>query len=198
MKLLKFTDPELTEEIKVGKVGILPTDTIYGIHASALNPHSIERMYQIRLRDTNKPFIVLINNLTDLHLFGIELTAEQNPLVETVTKESVSIVLPINNQKFNYLTRDTHSIAFRIPKHHELKSLLTKTGPLVSTSVNKQGEQPCETIAEAQVVFGDSVDFAVDEGRKLGMASTVVELVGTKVRILRQGAAIIPAEFLVE
>ncbi len=196
MQLWNFSSPELVTALKGGKIGILPTDTIYGIHASALDPNAIEKMYEIRLRDTNKPFIVLIDNPHEVSRFSVSLTTIQQTITSTLWNLGVSIILPVKDQRFSYLTRQTGGIAFRVPKKEPLVTLLQKTGPLVSTSVNKQGEKPSETIEEALLAFDNELDFAVDEGVKRGEPSTVVILKDKGVSIVRQGNVRIPSEYL--
>ncbi len=65
------------EVIKSGGIGVIPTDTIYGIIGSALQKESVEKIYKVRRRDPAKPFIILISSLVDLELFSISITKKQ-------------------------------------------------------------------------------------------------------------------------
>jgi len=184
--------------IKSGKIGVLATDTIYGIHASALNPQAIENMYKIRLRDTNKPFIVLVSSLKDLNTFAVQISDTQKKLVQDLWHLGISVILPVDNKQFEYLSRNSGSIAFRLPQKESLQRIISQTGPLVSTSVNIQGDKPAETIEEAKKTFEDRLDFYIDEGHISGKPSTVVRLAGDKVEIIRQGASVVPTEYLIK
>lgn len=196
MKRFEFSSPELVQLIKEGAVGILPTDTIYGIHGSAFSKKAIDRMYEVRLRDETKPFLILIPDIESLSQFGITLSETQMRVVEELSRHPISIVLPVTDPQFEYLTRGTNSIGFRIPSYRDLKALLRLTGPLASTSVNKQGEKPCETIEEAERVFNNVLDYGVDVGKKSGTPSTIVKLHGNKIEVVRQGATIIPIDLI--
>ena len=71
--MIKITFPEeLAENIKNGEIGVIPTDTMYGVVASALNPKAVERLREVREKPDNKPLIVLISKIEDLEIFNIE------------------------------------------------------------------------------------------------------------------------------
>ena len=179
---------QIIKLLKVGKIGVIPTDTIYGIVGSALNPQTVEKIYQLRKRNLDKPFIILIGSMEDLEEFGIQLTKDQRNFLNSHWPNPLSIILPISGEKFKYLHRGKYSLAFRMPKDEKLLELLKKVGPLVAPSANFEGEKPSETIAEAKKYFGDSVDFYIDEGNKSVTASTLILLNSDGTfKIVRQG-----------
>jgi|GEM_PF-180570 len=182
-----FHSDDLVQLLRRGAVGVIPTDTIYGISASAMNPKSIERIYEIRGRDRVKPFIVLIHSLDDLDEFEIDMSAETRHELQRIWPAPVSIVLPCPHKKFQYLHRGTKSIAFRLPASQSLRTFLKKTGPLVSTSANAAEKKPARTIAEAKKYFGDSLDFYVDNGQKVGSPSALLQYTKDGFTILRSG-----------
>lgn len=171
-----------------GSVGVIPTDTIYGLVGSALMPEVVERIYTIRARDTSKPLIVLIALLQDLERFGIIPDRRLKSVLEKYWPGPVSVILQIPNERYDYLHRGTNGIAFRLPDKKELIELIIKTGPLVAPSANPEGKPLARAIDEARAYFGDRVDFYVDEGVLGGPSSTLAEYVNGKLRIIRQGA----------
>ena len=58
--------------IRAGKIGVMPTDTIYGLVGQALNKETVEQIYAVRKRNPSKPMIILINSIKDLALFGVD------------------------------------------------------------------------------------------------------------------------------
>lgn len=176
------------KQINEGGIGVIPTDTIYGIVGSALIPEAVEKIYSLRKRDLNKPFIVLISGLDDLEKFGVQLTQEQKNFLTAHWPNPLSVVLPVLDGKFKYLHRGKNSLAFRMPKDEELMELLKETGPLVAPSANVEGEKPAETIEEVKNYFGNFVDFYIDRGILKSESSTLIFLNedGTFV-VLRQG-----------
>lgn len=176
--------------LKHGGVAVVPTDTLYGLVASAFNKKSVERVYKIRGRDKGKPCIVLISSLADLKKFGIVLDNKQKEFLGKVWPGKVSVVLPCTEKKFQYLHRGTKTIAFRMigPKNKNLYKILKSVGSLVAPSANPQGLPPAEKRSEARKYFGSSVDAYVCVGRKISKPSTLVEYKNGKIKIIREGA----------
>src|SRR3989344_1556184 len=179
---------EAIELIKNGKIGVLPTDTIYGLVGSALSPRVVERIYAVRKRSGNKPFIVLISSINDLHLFGIVPDEKLRIFLEKNWPGKVSIIIGGVDEKYKYLHRGEGSIAFRLPDKKELLDLISQTGPLVAPSANHEGETPAKTIAEAKNYFGGAVDFYIDGGTLEDEPSTLVKYDHGEFVILRKGA----------
>jgi len=178
----------IIKALKAGAIGILPTDTLYGIVGSALNPETVQKIYDLRKRAPQKPMIILISSIEDLELFGIPVDDKSRKILEKLWPNPVSIVLPCNKDSLEYLDRGTNSLAFRMPKNENLLNILKETGPLVAPSANFEGQKPAETIEEAKKYFGDSVDMYVDAGRLQSSPSTIIEFKDGEINILRQGA----------
>ena len=166
-------DKKIIKILQNDGVGILPTDTLYGIVASAYSKKAVERIYKIKGRDENKPFIILISSINDLEKFGV---VEHTMLQKWPAK--TSIILQHTNKtiskKFKYLNRGSGALAFRLPKKKSLIELLKKTGPLVAPSANPQGLNPANNIKEAKEYFGDKMDFYVAGGILKSAPSTLI------------------------
>ncbi|MEK7212130.1 MAG: L-threonylcarbamoyladenylate synthase [Patescibacteria group bacterium] len=176
------------EILRRGGIGVVPTDTIYGISASAFNSKAVMRVYRLRQRDLKKPMIVLIGSVADLKKFDVHLLPTTYHLLTRFWPGKVSIVLPCAAKKFFYLHRGTNSLAFRLPAYPALRKLLAQTGPLISTSANPADKPSAKTIAEAKRYFGNEVDFYVDIGRQDSPPSTLIAVRGGKMKVLREGA----------
>jgi L-threonylcarbamoyladenylate synthase len=162
--------------LKKGGVGVMPTDTIYGILARAHNKKAVERIYKIKGRDEKKPFIILISSLKDLEKFGIKIPTSN--LLKKFWPGPVSIILEHTNKKsakkFKYLNRGGGSLAFRFPKKKFIISFLEKTGPLVAPSANPEGLPPAQNAKEAQKYFGEKVDFYLSSGKPKMRPSKII------------------------
>lgn len=154
----------------------MPTDTLYGIVASALRPEAVERLYQVKSRMPAKPPIILIASIDNLSLFGVVPTDAQRAMLPRWWPGPVSIILPCSNPAFDYLHRGVGSLAFRLPDKLDLQTLLAESGPLIAPSANPEGLPPATTIVEARNYFGDAVDFYIDGGVLEGRASTIIRL----------------------
>jgi L-threonylcarbamoyladenylate synthase len=181
-------DFNLTKSILAGDIGVMPTDTIYGLMGLALNKKVVQRIYKVRKRSPEKPFIILISSIEDLGLFGIKISAQEKAVLEKFWPGKISMILSCKSSKWQYLHRGTKGLAFRLPKKPSLINILKQTGPLISTSANPEGEIPAKTIAEAKKYFGHEVDFYVS-GRSNSEPSTLAKLQNNgELIVLRQGA----------
>lgn len=173
--------------LKRGGVMVLPTDTIYGLHALAMRPEAVEKVYQLKKRDPGKPLIVLVGGIDDLARFSVGVDAAMIKYLEGVWPGRVSVVVDCADDEFGYLHRGTGSVAFRMPARADLLRLVKEAGPLVSSSVNVEGEMFARTVGEAKRYFGDEVDGYVDDGRLDGLPSKVVRYENGEVKVLREG-----------
>jgi len=154
-----FGDTEIVDCLSAGGIGVLRTDTLYGLVADASNEAAVERVFQLKHRDDDKSPIVLIASTKSVFDdIGIYKT-----IVDTYWPGKVSIILP-SLQAPEWLRRGNGSVAYRIPDSVGLLQLLEKTGPLIAPSANPQGKAPATTMQQAMDYFGDSVDFYVDGG----------------------------------
>ncbi len=170
-------------------IAIVPTDTIYGIVAKAEDKKAVDKVYRVKGRDDTKPLIVLINNLESLKIFGVKLTDQQNSFLNKNWPGKVSVILPVNKNKFKYIHRGSSGIAFRMigPVNRNLFSIINSVGPIVAPSANPQGLDPATCIHKAYKYFGDKIDAYLDGGTKKRIASTIVDYIKDKPKIIRQG-----------
>jgi L-threonylcarbamoyladenylate synthase len=178
------------EILKKGGVAIIPTDTIYGIVGSTFSKKTVERIYKLKGRNKNKPFIVLISSYENLKKFGIRMKEKQAKILGKFWPGKVSIILSCSFKKFEYLHRGAQSIAFRMisSKNKNLFNLIKKVGPIVAPSANPQNLPPAKNIKEAKQYFKDKVDYYLSSGTKNKEPSTLVEYKNDKITVLRQGA----------
>jgi len=179
--------------LKWGGIGVLPTDTLYGVVGSAFDKKTVELIYELRKRDSDKPMIILISSVGDLKKFGVVLSGAQKKTLSKIWPAKVSVVFSCKDKKFKYLHRGKNSLAFRLPAEAGLVGLLKKTGPLVAPSANKSGKNPAATYLEAKKYFGEEVDFYVDGGKLKSKPSTIIEMKEDgSLKVLREGAVKLP------
>ncbi len=177
------------EILRSGGVAVIPTDTVYGLVASALIPEAVERVFQLRQRDLHKAVIVLISDEAELHQFSVVLDDRAQTFLRSVWPGKVSVVLPTAKpDHWIYLHRGTRDIAFRVPADEALCAFLKQSGPLIAPSANIAGQPAATTIATARTYFGDQVDHYIDGGSLESAPSTLVHWTPNGIEILRQGA----------
>lgn len=169
-----------------GAVGVLPTDTLYGLVCRASDDAAVKRLYALKKREA-KPGTVIAASLDQLIELGIK--ARYLKAVRHFWPGSVSIVVPSHDLAYIHLGKG--SIALRIPANESLIKLLQQTGPLLTTSVNYTGQPPANTLSQAQKYF-DKLDFYVRAGDlSARKPSTIIRIVDDAVEILRQGGVTI-------
>lgn len=183
----KIMQKDIIAILKRDGVGVLATDTLYGLVGCALSKKAVERIYRLRKRNPKKPLIILISSLRDLARFGVNVDAQAKRLLSVVWPGKVSVILPCPVKKFAYLHRGTKTLAFRMPKKASLRRILKKTGPLVAPSANIEGMPSATTIIEAKRYFGKRVDFYISSGKRTSAPSTLVAIENGSVVVKRQG-----------
>lgn len=172
--------------LKNGAVGVIPTDTVYGLVCVAKNTEPVERLYALKKRE-KKPGTIIAADINQLVDLGIKYRYVK--AVEDYWPNAISVVLPFSDSDKSYLRGGLPDLAVRIPKDKDLQDLLKQTGALLTTSANQPGKPPANNIAKAQKYFGDKVDFYID-GKDLSdrQPSTVVRIIDDEIEVLRQGA----------
>ena len=180
-----LNDENLVQMMRHGGVGILPTDTVYGLVACASDEAAIARMYQLKPRELS-PGTIIAASVEDLAKFGFD--SENLRRASRWWPAPLSVVLEATNVPA-YLRQRRESLAVRIPDDETLRQLLSQTGPLMTTSANAPGEPTATTIASARNYFGSTVDFYVDKG-DIGERppSTIVGFDGEALVVYREGA----------
>jgi len=173
--------------LKEGAIGVIPTDTIYGICGSALNKKTVEKIYKLRKRNPKKPVIILVGSIGDLKEFNVKLKDWQEEILLKIWPAKISVILDCPSSKFSYLHRGTKSLSFRIPASKNLLKIISVSGPLVAPSANFEGRPPATNINEARRYFGNKV-FYYGRKKLTGQPSTLVDLTKKPVKIMRIGA----------
>lgn len=171
-----------------GQIGVIATDTVYGVVVCATNQQAVARLYTLKHRH-GKPGTVIASSVEQLVELGIP-RRYMTP-IEGYWPNPISVVVP-TEPNLEYLHLGKGSLAVRIPADEDLRNLLNTTGPLLTSSANHPGEPTATTITMAQDYFQEDVDFYVDGGDLYGNASsTIIRIVDDAIEVLREGAVAI-------
>ncbi len=169
--------------LREGAVGIMPTDTVYGLVARAQDQRAVERLYNLKQRE-QKPAPVIAESIDQLVALGIK--RRYLKAVEEYWPGPISVIVP---HSINYLSQGLGAQPFRIPDGLELRQLLKLTGPLLATSANLPGQPVSVTLSQAKAYFDDKVDFYVDGGDlSNNLPSTIIRIVDDAIEVIREGA----------
>lgn len=172
----------------IGVVGVIRTDTVYGIAARASDQRAVAKLYKLKSRE-NKPGTLIAASIDQVAELGIK--RKYLKAVEEFWPSSISVILPCPKE-LDYLDQGVGSLAIRVVSDPRIVELLNITGPLITSSANQPGEQPAKNIEEAKNYFDNNVDFYVDDGpNENAKASTIIRIIDDAVDIVRQGDEII-------
>jgi L-threonylcarbamoyladenylate synthase len=164
---------EIAAMLSADGVALLPTDTIYGLHALAINEEAVARIRSMKERGDDKPFVVIAASAGQLEQLGAAIP----DVLREIWPAPLTAIL----------ASGATTIAARVPDLAWLRVLLDRTGPLISTSANRSGEPPITT---PQMLAGDlleALDAVLDAGPREGQPSTIVDFTGDEPRIVREG-----------
>ena len=167
-----------------------PTETVYGLGCNPWNMEAVKRIQFLKGRDSDKPMIILIPQIQDVDLLTVSVPNRTKSVMKTFWPGSLTLVLKGSEKAPEYILNENKTIGLRISSDPVCRNLLKKYNhPIVSTSANPSGENPARSAEEVEAFFGDKLDAVLDGGlRKTREPSTVVDLSGDEMRILRTGA----------
>jgi len=164
---------EIADVLRAGGVALLPTDTIYGLHALAIDDEAVARVRSMKERGDQKPFVTIAASAEQLEQLGATIP---NVLQEIWPAPLTAI-----------LASGATTIAARVPDLVWLRALLDRTGPLISTSANRSGEPPITTPEMLAQDLFEGLDAVLDAGPREGQPSTIVDFSGDEPRFIREG-----------
>jgi L-threonylcarbamoyladenylate synthase len=186
----------IAQVLRGGGLAVIPTDTLYGFAARYDRPTAVRRIATLKGRDPARPFLLLISDRTMLErLVAIEPPA---PVLDLVWPGPVTVLLPGLRALDPMLRGENDSVAVRLPADAALAALIAQVGvPILSTSVNHQGEVPLTDLAAIERAFGARVDLLADGGPRAGRApSAIVDLCRRPPVLVRSGARAIDLQRL--
>lgn len=183
-------ETELTNSIDClnkGGVILMPTDTIWGISCDATNSNAIMKIYSLKKRSLNKPFITLVSNLFLLENIVGEIPDKIIKLIEN-EKKPTTLIYKSGKNISNKLFSSNGSIAIRLVKDIFCKKLIEKFGkPIVSTSANINDEITPENFSQIDEKITNGVDYIVDLKKKSNLKnpSRIISITDNRVFQIR-------------
>ncbi len=171
-----------------GGLVAFPTDTVYGVAANPFDAAAIERLYEAKIRETNKAIAVLIGDLDQIPQVARQVTVSAQRLAKRFWPGALTLIVPRLVSLPDNLSPSL-SIGLRMPDHVFALELLQKAGPLATTSANLSGGANTSTAEEVLAQLDGRIELLLDGGKTTGgVPSTVVDCTQPEALILRQGA----------
>lgn len=178
----------VAECLRQGGVIVYPTDTIYGIGCDIFNRKGVKKIFQIKQRDSRKPFSFICSDLAEIanyaqvSNFAFKTMKRHLPGPYTFVLEASKIVP-------DALSTKQKTVGVRIPENAICRAIVKELGhPLVTTSANVSGEETPQDPALIDERMGRMVEMVIDGGITLGESSTVISLLDDRIEVLREGS----------
>ncbi|HEL2099557.1 threonylcarbamoyl-AMP synthase [Streptococcus suis] len=183
-----MTMDKLRTILENGGAVILPTETVYGLFAQALNEDAVNRVYQLKQRPRDKAMNLNVSNLNDIYFFSQNTPFFLEKLYNRFMPGPLTIILKANEKVPFWVNSGLDTVGFRLPNHEQTLRLISETGPLIGPSANISGNESGKKFSDIQAQFPVDLPGIEDDQALTGIDSTILDLSGQKARILRQGA----------
>lgn len=177
------------KELLSGNVVGLPTETVYGLGANALNDKAVLKIYETKERPVFNPVIVHVYDTEDLGKYAVNIPDEVFKLAEMFSPGPLTFVLKKRNNIPDIVSAGNDSIGLRIPSHPVFRKVLKETKlPVAAPSANRAGRISPTSAEDVMSELKDRINYILDGGKcQIGIESTIISFTGDHPKILRHG-----------
>ncbi|WP_449160429.1 L-threonylcarbamoyladenylate synthase [Streptococcus sp.] len=178
----------IEKELEAGRAVILPTETVYGIFAKALDQQAVDYIYELKRRPRDKALNLNVAGEKDIRLYSKNQPNYLTKLIDSFLPGPLTIILQANDKVPGWIHSGLDTVGFRIPAYPKTLELIRKCGPLVGPSANLSGHASGTKYKAIVSEFDQVVPGIEDDDFLTGQDSTILDISGSKARILRQGS----------
>jgi L-threonylcarbamoyladenylate synthase len=175
-------EEDIKESINVlrqGGIVLYPTDTIWGLGCDPTNESAVSKIYKIKSREENKSLIILVDGLTMLERYVVDIPEIVYELIE-VSDTPLTIIYSKGKNLAKGVCSDDGSIGIRVCSDEFCRELITRfRKPLVSTSANFSGKPSASNFSEVEQGLCEKVDYIVNyrqDDRSKSSSSPVIKI----------------------
>lgn len=181
--------PQVAQLLRQGQVVAIPTETVYGLAANALDPQAVRKIFAAKNRPADNPLIVHISKWEELTPLVATIPPAAKVLADAFWPGPLTMVLPRSSAVPDVVTAGGNTVAVRLPAHPMARAIIAQCGlPLAAPSANRSGSPSPTTAAHVMADMDGAIPAVFDGGEcDVGVESTVVSLVGEGPRLLRPG-----------
>ncbi len=178
-----------------GKIIAFPTNSVYGLGGDPFNPEVIRRLYEIKYRDMDKGFLLLLSDREEASKIAI-FTDISEKLIEHFWPGQLTLILKRKNPSIipMEVTAFQDTIGVRVPENRVILEILRNLksrgmfGGIIGTSANYSGENPSISGADVAKTFLNNIDLILDAGKSISkIPTTIIDCTRNKVKCLRIG-----------
>ncbi|RZI48703.1 L-threonylcarbamoyladenylate synthase [Lactococcus kimchii] len=174
--------------LQAGDLAILPTETVYGLFANALNEQAVQKLYAVKGRPTEKALNMNVSSFSDIIKYSKNQPAYLEKLVSNFLPGPLTIILEASDQVPEWIHIGKTTVGFRMPEIVMTQKIIKEVGVLVGPSANLTGSPSPRFFADLSPAILKNSAVAVQDDSIYGLDTTIIDLTQEKPTILRQGA----------
>ena len=178
----------IEKELEAGRAVIMPTETVYGIFAKALDQEAVDYIYELKRRSREKALNLNVANEEGVRIYSKNQPSYLTKLIDSFLPGPLTIILQANEKVPDWIHSGMSTVGFRMPAHPKTLELIRKYGPLVGPSANLSGHASGTKYEAIVKEFDQVIPGFEDDAFLTGQDSTILDISGAKARILRQGS----------
>jgi L-threonylcarbamoyladenylate synthase len=180
--------------IRLGQPVAFPTETVYGLGASAFDSHAVRRVFDAKGRPADNPLIVHVTSMKDVRRLVTGIPPKAKKLMRRFWPGPLTLVMRKSDAVPRIVTAGLWTVAVRMPSHPVARRLIRAAGvPIAAPSANRSGKPSPTTAAHVFADMDGRIPLIIDGGRcTVGIESTVVDMTGTVPVLLRPGGVTLP------
>ena len=177
---------EIVSYIQAGKVVAFPTETVYGLGVQFQNEEALEKLMKAKNRDYSKAITLMVANKEEIddHAY---VSDDARKIIDAFMPGMLTLVFQKRESVDDVMTNGKKTIGIRIPDHSLVLQLLQQAGPMLVTSANLSNHPNTTTTKEVLEQLDGRIDLVVDGKTTDAVASTVIDVSGKEIKILREG-----------
>ena len=175
--------------LRAGGLVALPTETVYGLAANALDARAVGRIFAAKGRPANNPIIVHVADVEMARRCASRWPAAAESLGRAFWPGALTLVVPRASEVPDAVTAGGETVGIRWPSHPLIQAVIRACGfPLAAPSANRSGEISPTNAAHVRKSLGEAAALIIDGGQsQIGIESTVIDVSGDRPRLLRPG-----------
>lgn len=169
------------------KVIAFPTETVMGLGVYYDDYIAYKLLNEIKGRPEDKPYTLMLGSVSSIEKYAY-ISNRDKKIIDSFMPGEITILLKSRKNVPNYVTHNTGIIGIRVPNLNLIQNFINYLNkPLLVPSANRSGEKPALTSLEVKEIFNNEVAYVFEGEAKGGVPSTVVDLTGEEVKIVREG-----------
>ena len=182
-----FEYEKIVSDLLDGQVVAFPTDTVYGLAIVYDNKDAFDKLYQIKNRSITKPISMMVASSDIIHKVAF-VDQKSQKVIDKLLPGALTIILNAKDNLPTHVTFNDPTVGIRIPNHQTTLNILNKVNkPLLVKSANISNSSDLIKAEDGFKQFNGQITSLINEDATNGVASTVVNLTTSPIKVLRKG-----------